>query len=195
MPAMPINVRTAMLIFMVSRMAHSGVVTSARFTGGWLIWTAMNSRPPATAQRPAARVRDVVVSDMSDSLVRWSAAAPRRLVRTYGRVRSATSPFDVMYGVRLGRTRGDEATFAAMGDSRPAGCDAELGEDVLGVGTQRVVRHEELPSDLRGGQLAVEQPQHLELPPGQCACRQGGPGLDLGPGAIALGEREQRLDV
>ena len=48
---------------------------------GWLIWTAMNSRPAATALRPAARVSVVVVMVMSGSLV-GSLAERRGLTRT-----------------------------------------------------------------------------------------------------------------
>ena len=54
-----------MKIFMVSRTAYSVVVVKVASRRGWLIWTAMNSRPPATADRPAARVSVVVVMVMS----------------------------------------------------------------------------------------------------------------------------------
>src|SRR5690349_7750388 len=61
----------------------------------------------------------------------------------------------------------DEAAFAGAEHRRPAVGDVELGEDVLGVGADRVVRDEQLASYLRPGQLAVEQPQHLDLPVAQ----------------------------
>ena len=63
-----------MQIFMVSRTAYSVVVVKAASRWGCLSWTAMNSRPPATAARPAARVSVVVVMVMSGSLVLVSAA-------------------------------------------------------------------------------------------------------------------------
>ena len=49
-------------------------------------------------------------------------------------------------------------------DRGPAAGDVQLGEDVPGVGADRVVGDEEPAGDLRGGELAVEKAQHLELP-------------------------------
>lgn len=43
------------------------------------------------------------------------------------------------------------------------GVDVQLGEDAFGVGTQGVERDVELAGDLRSGQIAVEEPQHVEL--------------------------------
>ena len=54
-----------MRIFTVSRTVYSVVVVKGASRWGCLIWTAMNSRPPATAARPAARVSVVVVMVMS----------------------------------------------------------------------------------------------------------------------------------
>src|ERR671913_940905 len=65
MPVMPINERTAIKIFIASRTAYSVVVVNVEFRCGCLIWTAMNSSPPTTADMPAARVSLVVVMVMS----------------------------------------------------------------------------------------------------------------------------------
>jgi len=54
-----------------------------------------------------------------------------------------------------------QAAFACAADRRPSGGDLEFGEDVLGVGGQRVVRDEQLARDLRPAWLTVEQPEHL----------------------------------
>ena len=62
---MPISEKTAMKIFTVSRTAYSVVVVKVASRRGCLIWTAMNSSPPTTADRPAARVSLVVVTVMS----------------------------------------------------------------------------------------------------------------------------------
>ena len=51
---MPISEKMAMKIFMLSRTAYSLVVVKVASKRGWLIWTAMNSSPPTTADRPAA---------------------------------------------------------------------------------------------------------------------------------------------
>ena len=74
-----------MKIFMVSRTAYSVVVVKVASRIGWLNWTAMNSSPPATAARPAARVSLVVVMIMSDSLV---SAGPRRVLRDDSNLRT-----------------------------------------------------------------------------------------------------------
>ena len=58
---MPVSDSTAIAIFMLWRTVHSGDATSARSSGGWLIWTPMNSAPATTAPRPAALVSWVVV--------------------------------------------------------------------------------------------------------------------------------------
>ena len=71
-----------MQIFMVSRTAYSVVVVKVASRWGWLIWTAMNSRPPATAARPAARVSVVVVMVMSGSLVLSVRGGRRGMTRT-----------------------------------------------------------------------------------------------------------------
>src|SRR5687768_9621684 len=50
--------------------------------------------------------------------------------------------------------------------------DVQLGEDALGVSTQRVERDVELPGDLWPGQVAVEQPEHLQLALAQRVCQE-----------------------
>ena len=62
---MPMSEKTAMKIFTVSRTAYSVVVVKGASSRGCLIWTAMNSRPPAMAATAAARVSVVVVMVMS----------------------------------------------------------------------------------------------------------------------------------
>jgi len=73
MPVMPMSDRTAMKIFIDSRTVYSVVVVKAASSKGCLIWTAMNSRPPVIAARPAARVKVVVVMAMSAPGVRSAA--------------------------------------------------------------------------------------------------------------------------
>src|SRR5215203_5016213 len=80
---MPISEKTVVKIFMVSRTAYSVVVMKVASRWGCLIWTAMNSSPPATADRPAARRSLVVVIIMCDSLVRRLARRPPRGGGTY----------------------------------------------------------------------------------------------------------------
>ena len=71
-----------MRIFMASRTAYSVVVAKVASRWGCLIWTAMYSRPPATADRPAARVSLVVVMVMSDSVVSEVRGGRRGMTRT-----------------------------------------------------------------------------------------------------------------
>src|SRR5688572_26003796 len=65
MTVIPMSDRTAIRIFMVSRTMYSVVVVKVASRWGCLIWTAINSKPPATAAAPAARVSAVVVMVMS----------------------------------------------------------------------------------------------------------------------------------
>ena len=66
---MPMSEKTAMKIFAVSRTAYSVVVVKGASRRGCLIWTAMNSRPPAIAATAAALVSVLVVMVISCSLV------------------------------------------------------------------------------------------------------------------------------
>src|SRR4029450_2452912 len=99
---MPISEKTAMKIFMVSRTAYSVVVVNVASRCGCLIWTAMNSSPPTTADRPAARVSLVVVMVMSaPGGPKPATSAAERLEPRDGRGERA-SPNDVTDWVRCG---------------------------------------------------------------------------------------------
>ena len=63
-PVIPTNASTEKPTFRLCRRANSVVVMKSRVSAGWLIWTAMNSRPATTALSPAARVSWVVVTDI-----------------------------------------------------------------------------------------------------------------------------------
>ena len=61
----------------------------------------------------------------------------------------------------LGAVQQTQVCSSAYGLA-PVG-DSELGVDVLGVGPHRVHRHAELAGDGRPRQVAVEQPEYVEL--------------------------------
>ena len=65
---MPMSEKTAMKIFAVSRTVYSVVVVKGASSRGCLIWTAMNSRPPAIAATAVALVSVPVVMVISCSL-------------------------------------------------------------------------------------------------------------------------------
>src|ERR1044072_912168 len=175
MPVMPARASAAMSVLSTLRTAQSVVVTEASSMGGVWISPPMNSRPDTTAAMPAARVRVVGVTVMSGSF-RHFAAVPRGISDGRNERGDRTSHDDV---TGWGRSLHQAAFPRAQHRGAPAG-DPELGEDVLGVGAQRVVRDEQLAGDLRPAELTVEQPQHLQLPP---APRPGAPGPRAAPPA------------
>ena len=57
-----------------------------------------------------------------------------------------------------------EAQLVGPADGREAIGHAELAEDALRVGSDRVERDDQLGGDLRTGELGPEQPEDVELP-------------------------------
>src|SRR3954451_16687002 len=89
------------------------------------------------------------------------------------RIDEATSHDDVtlvvISPVRLclvvsSRGRGlQQVQLACAADRAAPGVDVELGEDVPGVGPERVDGHEQPAGDLGAGQIGRQQPEHLDL--------------------------------
>src|SRR6185312_1835047 len=79
-----------------------------------------------------------------------------------------------------------EAEVGGAADGGLAGVDVQLGEDVLGVGAQRIDRHEQLTGDLRPGEFGREQPEDLELAVAQALVAGGGRGGRHRGGLVAL---------
>ena len=61
----PTSSRTDIAMVRRATTIQAVVVTAATSSWGWTSWMTMNSSPAATADRPAPRLRLVVVMDMS----------------------------------------------------------------------------------------------------------------------------------
>src|SRR3954447_2073076 len=107
MSVTPTSESVAKATFIDCRTANSVVVANVASRCGWLICTTRNSAPPATAERPAARVRVVVVMGIRTSCLRdrGRSAADRSEGRK--RLDDRASPDDVTH---LVRSSGDRRT-------------------------------------------------------------------------------------
>src|SRR5437764_15226772 len=128
----------------------------------------MKMAPAVAAAAPAALVRPLVVTFISGSWFRvpdrlsGDAQDARRQTGDPTSHDDVTDPVtDPPIGVPPPRL--EQVELGGASDRCPPRRDVELGEDVTGVGTERVDRHEQLPRDLWAGQGRREHAGHIDI--------------------------------
>src|SRR5688572_4685281 len=162
MPVMPTRASAAISTFSALRTTTSVVVTEVASRCGWPMLTPMKIAPAATAAAPAPRVSVVGVMVMSGSSIRGSVADAAGCQEPRDHQGGRASPDDVIGDVTPGAGLEEPTLPGASYGGRPA-VDVQLGEDALGVGAQGVEGDVELAGDLGSGQVAVEEPQDVQL--------------------------------
>ena len=77
-----------------------------------------------------------------------------------------------------------QAELVGPSYGRPTVVDAELGEDVVGVGAHGVQGHAHLARDVRPAEVAAQQPQHVELAAAQRVDERLASGRSVGADAV-----------